>query len=161
MASAYGANRYARYRKRRCPNCQTHMIRLDEVSDDVYLDSGQKIEEVLAAVDYDVWKCEACNYHTLHGYNRWFSAFKQCPQCSYRTLQTDSRTISSPTYTSTGTRLITRNCRHCSYHSEQRVTLPMLTRSSSSTGSYSGRRSSSRIHSGGGRSRGGGASGKW
>jgi uncharacterized protein len=159
-ASAYGVNRYARYRKRRCPNCQTYMIRLDEVADDVYLDSGQKLEEVLASVDYDAWVCEACNYHTLHGYNRWLSGFGKCTQCNYRMLKTDSQTISSPTYTSTGTKLITRDCRHCSYHSEQRVTLPMLTRTSSSSSSYSGSRSSSSHHSGG-RSSGGGASGRW
>jgi uncharacterized protein len=155
-ASAFGAGQYARYRKRRCPNCQAYMIRLDEVSDDVYLDSGQKVEEVLASVDYDVWKCEACNYHTLHGYNRWLSGFGRCSQCNYRTLKTDSQTISSPTYTSTGTKLITRDCRHCNYHSEQRVTLPVLTRSSDSTSSYSGSHSSS-----GGHSSGGGASGRW
>jgi uncharacterized protein len=159
-ASAFGAGRYARYRKRRCPSCQTYMIRLDEVSDDVYLDSGQKVEEVLASVDYDIWKCPTCNYHTLHGYNRWLSGFGQCSQCNYRTLKTDSQTISQPTYTSTGTKLITRDCRHCNYHSEQRVTLPVLTRSSSSSSSYSGSRSSSSGRSGG-RSSGGGASGKW
>jgi uncharacterized protein len=159
-ASAYGVNRFARYRKRRCPNCQIYMTRLDEVSDDVHLDSGQKLEEVLASVDYDVWKCETCNYHTLHGYNRWLSGFGKCSQCNYRTLKTDSQTISSPTYTSTGTKLITRDCRHCNYHSEQRVTLPMLTRSSSSSSSYSGSRSSG-SRSSGGRSSGGGASGKW
>jgi uncharacterized protein len=136
------------------------MIRLDEVSDDVHLDSGQKAEELLNSVDYDVWKCPTCNYHTLHGYNRWLSGFGKCSQCNYRTLKTDSQTISQPTYTSTGTKLITRNCRHCNYHSEQRVTLPVLTRSSISTSSYSGSRSSSSSRSGG-RSSGGGASGKW
>jgi uncharacterized protein len=159
-ASAFGAGRYARYRKRRCPNCQTDMIRLDEVSDDVHLDSGQKAEELLNSVDYDVWKCPTCNYHTLHGYNRWLSGFGKCSQCNYRTLKTDSQTISQPTYTSTGMKLISRNCRHCNYHSEQRVTSPVLTRSSSSTSSYSGSRSSSSSRSGG-RSSGGGASGKW
>jgi uncharacterized protein len=160
-ATAFGAGRYARYRKRRCPNCQTHMTRLDEVSDDVHLDSGQKAEELLNSVDYDVWKCETCNYHTLHGYKRWLSGFGKCSQCNYRTLKTDSHTISQPTYTSTGTKLITRDCRHCNYHTEQRVTLPVLIRPSSTTSSHSHRRSSGSSRSSGGRSRGGGASGKW
>jgi uncharacterized protein len=159
-ASAFGAGQYARYRKRRCPNCQTYMTRLDEASDDVHLDSGQKAEELLNSVDYDVWKCSTCNYHTLHGYNRWLSGFGKCSRCNYRTLKTDSQTISQPTYTSTGTKLITRECRHCNYHAEERVTLPMLTRSTSSSSSYSGSRSSSSGRSGG-RSSGGGASGKW
>ncbi len=184
-ASAFGAGQYARYRKRRCPNCQTTMIRLDEVSDDVYLDSGQKVEEVLASVDYDVWKCPACNYHTLQGYKRWSSSFAQCPQCNYRTLKSDSRTIAEPTYASSGTKLISQDCRHCKHHNEDRVILPMLTRieetetddtyssrhSSSrhtwSRSHSSSRHTSSRSHSSssrsssGGRSRGGGASGKW
>lgn len=160
-ASVLGAGQYARYHKRHCPSCETVMIRLDEVSDDVYLDSGQKVEELLLSVDYDIWKCPACNFHTLHGYNRWLSGFGQCPSCNYRTLKTDSQTISQPTYSSTGTKLISRDCRHCQYHAEERVSLPMLTRPTSTTSSYSSSHSSSGSHTSGGRSSGGGASGKW
>jgi uncharacterized protein len=127
-ASAFGAERYARYHKRRCPNCQTYMTRLDEVADDVFLDSGQKVEELLQSVDYDVWKCPSCNYHALQRYNRALAKIGQCPQCNYRTVQTDSRTISEPTYESSGTKLITQDCRHCHYHDEEKVILPMLTR---------------------------------
>jgi len=160
-ASAFGAGRYARYHKRRCPSCQTTMIRLDEVSDDVHLDSGQKVEELLQSVDYDVWKCPTCNFHTLQGYNRWASGFGQCPKCNYRTLKTDSQTISQPTYTSTGEKRITRDCRHCKYHTAERVTLPMLTRTEDTTSTYSSSHSSSSHTSSGGHSSGGGASGKW
>jgi uncharacterized protein len=183
--AAFGAGQYMRYHKRRCPNCQTTMIRLDEVSDDVHLDSGQKVEELLQSVDYDVWKCPTCNFHTLQGYKRWSSSFGQCPECNYRTLKTDSRAIAEPTYVSTGTKLISQDCRHCKYHNEDKVILPMLTLpeeteadetdssdhssshhiwSSSRSSSYhtSSRSHSSSSHSSsGGRSHGGGASGKW
>jgi uncharacterized protein len=61
----------------------------------------------------------------------------------------------APTYSSTGRKRVTRDCRQCSYHDEDMVSIPQLTRSSSSS---SGGGSSS---SGGGRSSGGGASGSW
>ncbi len=190
VTAAFGAEKYARYRRRRCPSCQTYMIRLDEVADDVYLDSGQKVEELLQSVNYDVWKCPTCNFHTLQGYQRWSSSFGQCPQCNYRTLTTKSETIEPPSYFSEGVKLISRDCRHCKYHDEDRLTLPRLasseetetddtdsssrsssrrtwdyssshhTSSRSSSSSISHSSSSSRSSSGG-RSSGGGASGKW
>ena len=130
------------------------MQRLDETADDVYLDSGQKLEEYLSSIDYDVWKCNSCNMHTLLPYARWFSGYQQCPSCRYRTLSVDSQTVVSPTYSSTGSKRVTRDCRQCSYHDEDMVTIPRLTRSSSSSSSGSS-------SSGGGRSSGGGASGSW
>ena len=156
--AGFGLQQYLRYRKRRCPDCGMDMVRLDEAGDDVYLDSGQKLEEVLRSVDYDIWKCPHCNTHTLHGYRNWFSSLKRCPRCGYRTVKVTSTTLVSPTYTSTGKERITRNCRHCDYHSSETVTLPMKTRSSSSS---SGSSRSSGSSFGGGRSSGGGASGSW
>ena len=157
-AAAFGLRRYARYHRRRCPNCRMYMIRLDEVSDDVYLDSGQKLEETLASVDYDVWKCPSCNMHALHGYNGWFASFKPCPRCNYRTLGITRETLEAPTYSSTGKDVIKRDCRHCQYHDEQIVVVPMLVESSSGSGMDSG---SSGGDFGGGTSSGDGASGSW
>jgi len=154
-AAALGFRQYTRHRQRRCPSCQTMMQRLDETADDMHLDSGQQLEEYLSSIDYDVWKCSSCNMHTLLPYPRWFSGYKQCPSCSYRTLQVESQTVVAPTYSSTGRKRVTRDCRQCSYHDEDMVSIPQLTRSSSSS---SGGGSSS---SGGGRSSGGGASGSW
>jgi uncharacterized protein len=158
-AVAYGVRRYRRYRRRRCPNCKTWLVRLDEASDDMYLDSGQKLEEVLASIDYDVWRCPNCNYHTLLSYQRWMSGFRRCSSCGYRTLRVSSRTLVAPTYTSTGTREITERCQHCDHNRTHTVTIPRLTHSSNSSSSSS--RSRSRSSFGGGRSSGGGASGKW
>jgi uncharacterized protein len=131
------------------------MLRLDEAADDVYLDSGQKVEELISSVDYDIWKCLDCNTHTMNGYDNWLAWFKCCPQCHYRTVKVSSETLEYPTYDSTGRKRVTRECRHCKYHSSEIVVLPRRTRSSSSGSSP--RRSSF----GGGRSSGGGASGSW
>lgn len=163
-AAAFGLTRYTRYRRRRCSNCQTYMVRLDEVSDDVYLDSGQKLEELLASVDYDVWKCPNCGMHTMQGYSRWFASFKSCPKCGYRTLKVTRKTLARPTYTSTGEEAIIRDCRHCDYCDSETVILPMLTRSEDSdhTGSFdTGSFDSGSSSFGGGQSSGDGASGKW
>lgn len=161
-AAGFGLRRYSRYRKRRCPDCQTYMTRLDEVSDDVYLDSGQKLEELLNSIDYDVWKCFNCNTHTLHSYRNWFSGLKKCPKCRYRTVKVTSKTLSQPTYTSTGRKRVTKDCRHCDYRDTDIVVLPRRTRSSSrSSGSSFGGRSSGGSSFGGGSSSGGGSSGSW
>ena len=154
-AAAFGLPRYARYRRRRCSNCKAYMTRLDETSDDVYLSSGQKVEELLETVDYDVWKCPSCGMHTLHGYNRWLSKVKPCPKCGFRTLGDTRTTLEAPTYTSGGRDQISRDCRHCEFHEEQIIVVPMLVESSS------GSDSSSSGDFGGGTSSGDGASGSW
>lgn len=158
-AAGLGVQQYLRHRKRYCPDCKTLMVRLDEVSDDIYLDSGQKAEELLNSVDYDVWKCPTCNTHTVGGYTNWLAWFKRCPQCHYRTVTVDSETLEHPTYTSTGRKRVTRDCSHCKYHDTEIVILPMRKESSSSSNSSS--RSSGGSSFGGGRSSGGGASGSW
>ncbi|MBI5957806.1 MAG: TPM domain-containing protein [Chloroflexi bacterium] len=160
-AGAYGVQTFSRYRKRSCPNCKTMLVRLDEVSDDVYLSDGQKLEEVLASIDYDVWRCPNCNYHTLLGYPRLMSGLRNCSSCGFRTLHVSSRTIDPPTYSSTGMREITEKCQNCSHDRSHTVIIPRLTRSTSSGGSHSSRSSGGGRSGGGGRSSGGGASGKW
>jgi uncharacterized protein len=165
-AAAFGLNRYFR---RRCPNCKTRLIRLDEVSDDVYLDSGQKLEELLHSVNYDVWKCPNCGTHTVRPRHLWYASFESCPKCHYRTLEVTTKTLRKPTYTRTGKERITRHCRHCDFRDKETVILPVLTRSDDDSDSYRDNSffdNDSDSHSesssfGGGQSSGGGASGKW
>ena len=146
------------------------MTRLDEVSDDVYLDSGQKTEEYLSSVDYDVWKCPGCGTHTLERYSRWFSGKSTCPGCRYQTVQTTRHVLQYATYDHGGSEEVLRDCRHCGFHDRDVVYLPQKTRpsesSSSSSSSFSGSSSyssssSSSSGGGGGYSSGGGASGSW
>ncbi len=154
-AAGFGVSRYSRYHKRRCSNCQTDMVRLDEMADDIYLESGQKLEELLESVDYDVWRCPLCSTHELHPYNKWFSRFKRCKRCGYRTMEADSEIIEAATYSSTGRKRITTDCRHCNFHDQDIVVIPQLTYSDNSSSGSSGG------SFGGGSSSGGGASGSW
>lgn len=158
-AAGLGVRQYLRHRKRRCPDCQIYMIRLDEVADDVYLDSGQKLEELLNSIDYDVWQCPNCNHHDLYAYRNWFSGLKRCPQCNYRTVKVTSTTLEHATYESTGRKQVDKDCQQCNYHHSEIVVIPKKTRSSSSSGSFGS--SSGGSSFGGGRSSGGGASGSW
>lgn len=88
-----------------------------------------------------------------------------CPRC-YKWMSINSRTLVSPTYSSSGRGERTYHCRHCSYHKVETYTISRKTRSSSSSRSSYG--SSSRSSSGGGRSsfgggssRGGGGGASW
>lgn len=157
---------YQRNRPRDCPQCGAKMARLDEAQDDVYLDSGQKMEEYLSSIDYDVWKCGACGAHTLLPYPQLFSSASQCPSCRYRTAVTTRNVLEQATYDCGGRDEIVRDCRNCGYHDSQVVHTPARTRPthhSSSSGGSSSRAfsSSSSSSSSGGFSSGGGASGSW
>lgn len=151
--------RWRRYRARKCPNCGDQMERLDEAADDLHLADGQKIEEMLAAIDYDVWRCPTCRATSVYPYPAMFSRHSNCPQCHHKTLSTAEQILASPTYSSTGSKQVTADCQNCDYKNTYTVTLPRLVRSTSS--SSSSRSSSSRSSFGGGRSSGGGASGRW
>jgi uncharacterized protein len=153
-----GVARMAR-RRRQCPHCATEMALVDEAADDLYLDTGQKAEEALKSVDYRVWKCGSCGHHEIRPSKAWFSGKKECPQCRYRTVSVTKRTLERPTYTSTGSELVTSDCAHCSHHTEVRVTLPRRTPPSSSSGGGGSRRSSSSGSSSGRSYTSGGSSG--
>lgn len=163
--------RYLRNRPRDCEHCGARMTRLDEAGDDVYLDSGQKAEEFLRSVDYDVWKCGTCGNHQLIPYAAWFSGAGACPSCRYRTVLTTTTVLEQATYDSGGRNEVIRDCRNCGFHDRDVVYLPQLTRpsendSASSSGgsssySFSSSSDSYSSSSGGGFSSGGGASGSW
>lgn len=168
-----GGASYLRYRKRNCTECGQPMQRLDESADDVYLDSGRQLEEVLGSVDYDVWKCTGCGHHTVRPYASMLSGKKDCPGCGYKTVVVTKTVLERATYDHSGRERVEKDCRHCGWRDEDIVTLPRLQRPSSSSSSRSlsgsGRSSSGGGWSGGGgggRSSGGsssgrGASGRW
>jgi uncharacterized protein len=172
VAGVLGLNSWARNRPRDCEQCGARMARLDEASDDVYLDSGQKMEELLQSVDYDVWKCGACGSHRLFPYPALFSAKSACPSCRYRTVSTSTTVLEHATYDYGGREEVARSCRNCGFHDSRIVHTPPRARpsdssSSSSSGGSSGgsssfsSSSSSSSSSGGGFSSGGGAGGSW
>lgn len=153
-ASLIALRTYFRYRHRRCADCGTLMVRLDEVTDDQYLDAGQIAEEHLQSVDYDVWHCPNCQQHSVNRYNSLFSSYGMCPACHCKTLKSSRHTLVSPTYSSSGTARVTKACQYCAYQDAYTVTLPRLERSSSRSSGGGG-------SFGGGSSSGGGASGSW
>lgn len=174
LTSAIGFNFYRinqRTRPRKCPNCDDWMEMLDEDEDDLYLDSGQKVEEYLKSVDYDVWVCPTDGVQNVYPHEPMFSKYSKCPKCSYQTVDKYDQVLEQPTLYSTGQKQIVADCQHCDYHRAETVILPRIqrpvatTRSRSGGGwsSSSGRSSSSSSSRtfGGGRGGGGGASGSW
>lgn len=164
----YHLVRKGRYRNhpRNCKLCAAPMRKLDEVGDDQFLSKPQLMEETLRSVDYDVWKCTACNSTEMWSYPNRFSKYKECPYCKTHAYHlASSRTVKSATYTSSGTGEETHLCKFCGKSKTSTYTIAQLTRSSSgsSFGSSSGSSfgGSSGGSWGGGRSGGGGASSSW
>lgn len=169
----YYLSRKKRYRNhpRKCKACRGKMIKLTESTEDEYLSEEQKMEESLKSVDYDVWKCEACE-----GVDMWFylnrnSGFQVCPKCSTIAFHhVESITIERATYTKGGSGEDISACQFCGHKVKKRFTTPKRERSTSSASSFGssgssfggGSSSSSSGGSwGGGRSGGGGASSSW
>lgn len=142
--------RWKRNKPRYCLRDGTQMIRLDETADDARLNPGQRLEENLKSVDYDVWQCPKCDHLKIEAYRKWFSSYGACPQCNYRTLEADTTVLRSATKSSEGLKRIDYHCLHCGHEYSQEKTIPRISESSSSSGSF-----------GGGSSSGGGASGSW
>ena len=155
IGSLIGFRKWRRYRRRRCPQCQTRMLLLSDSEDDELLQEGQVAEERLGSVDYDVWKCPACSHHFTLRYPKWVSQYDKCPQCSNRTKSSHEQVITAATTRSSGSARVVETCAFCTFTREYTKTLPRISESSSSSSSGGGSRSSS---FGGGRSGGGGAS---
>lgn len=169
----FGAVRARRLsRVRKCPHCAVDMKRLDETSDDVHLDSGQKVEEALGSVDWRVWECPQCEAIHIDSRRAWFSRYNDCPDCGRRAVWASTRTLEHPTTWSTGLQEVVLECAHCPFRKKDTRTLARLSDSGndssrgsssswSSSSSFGGGGGRSGSSFGGGRSSGGGASGKW
>ncbi|MBA2626975.1 MAG: TPM domain-containing protein [Gemmatimonadales bacterium] len=158
LAALVGANRWRRVRPRRCPTCGQRMQRLTEAADDAPLAAGQRLEEMLKSVDYDVWRCPA-GHELILPYRSHMSGYTECAACHIRAVRKTTRTIEEPTLTSMGTAEETLTCRSCHAVTVVKVVLPRLTApssSSSSSGSSGGGGGSS---FGGSGSTGGGGGG--
>lgn len=143
--------RWKRNKPRICPVDGSKMQRVEELEDEKYLKEGQKLEEKLRSVDYDVWICDQCDHRTIESYKSWFSNYGACRTCNYRTLEADSTILESATTSSTGLKRVDYHCKHCGDKYHTHVTIPKKSKSSSSSsGGF-----------GGGSSSGGGASGSW
>jgi uncharacterized protein len=153
LGSLVGFKKWRRHRRRRCPSCQSLMTCLTESEDDELLEGGQRAEERVGSVDYDVWKCPSCSHHFTLRYPKWVSSFAKCPQCRNRTKSSTETVIEAATTSSVGSAHVVESCAFCSFTREYTKELLRIT-SSSSSGSSGGGSSSF----GGGSSGGGGAS---
>lgn len=130
-----------------------------------YLDSGQKKEETIKSLRYEIWTNKKTKEVRLLPWDK-SSRYRDCPQCHYFTLEINkTKTIRSATYSSSGEGEQFDSCQNCNYFKHiSFFTIPVKSRESSS-GSSGGGSSSSRSGGGGsfggGSSGGGGAGGRW
>jgi uncharacterized protein len=159
-----------RRRQRTCFQCQPPqtMIALDERADDARLDAGQRTEEAVGSVDYEVLVCPGCQASRTFRHGRWLSSYDTCAGCSYKTSRSTSRTIIEATYDHGGEIEVTESCvhchrKHCYTRTTSQLTRPSDSSSSSSSSSSASSSSSSSDSSGfsGGSSDGGGAGSSW
>lgn len=84
---------------------------------------------------------------------------RKCPKCGTR-MKITTKVLEEATYSSSGRRLVIKDCPKCGYHEEKEETIPMLSDTTDSSSSDSGGGSSGGDF-GGGDFGGGGASGDW
>ncbi len=155
LALAGGAGGVAAYRRRRsrqCPNGHGKMVRLDEQADDAQLDSGQRLEERLKSVNYDVWVCPTCQHVSIIPHKAWFSRYSKCQSCGRRTLETKARTLVRATTSHEGSEQVTEHCENCGWGRTYTRMIPRVQVSSGGSGRSGG-------GGGGGGSFGGGSAG--
>ncbi|MBL0739763.1 TPM domain-containing protein [Chryseolinea lacunae] len=156
-----------RYRNmpRACKQCGGQAVKLDEKADDAFLQAAQIAEERVGSIDYDVWRCTACQAAELLAYPDANTDYTVCSKCKAKTYHLYStRTLIDATYSASGQGEKTYQCEHCQKRSVRKFKIPMrvASTSSSSSGSSSSSSSSSSGGSwGGGSSGGGGSSSSW
>lgn len=158
--------RHWRDHSRKCPRCGTKMHKLDEVTDNRYLNSGQDTEERVKSVDYDVWLCPKCGDTLVYAYENTHSSYTRCPYCHAKTMALVSDTVmTQPTQYRTGVGRKTMQCAHCQRTQTSDYIIPKLAapvivggigggRGGFGGGGFGG-------GFGGGATGGGGASGGW
>jgi uncharacterized protein len=154
---------------RNCKQCGSPLSKLDEGADDEFLSKGQLLEEGLKSVDYDVWKCPACNAADKLTYINPSSKYSACPKCKVHAyFKVSDSVIRAATTSSEGTGEEIHGCKYCGERNVRRYSIARVQQSSTSSGSSSssggsssGSSSSSGGSWGGGSSGGGGASSTW
>jgi uncharacterized protein len=137
LGVVFGTMKYRRNRARTCPRCGRRMHRLTEEADDKALDRGQRLEEILRSVDYDVWACE-CGETTVIPYRRWFSTYRECRECHRKTASSDYVVLVPATTISAGEAEKRFTCAACGAKWTEHIILPRISTSSSSSSSGGG-----------------------
>jgi uncharacterized protein len=137
IAGTLGGRRYFRNKPRICKRCGSQMRRLDETADDAKLDGGQRLEEKLHSVDYDVWVCD-CGESQAIPYRKWFSKYSDCRKCGRRTASSNYYVVVPATTIAPGLAEKSFECQACNATWVDQIILPRITQSSSSSGSGGG-----------------------
>jgi uncharacterized protein len=158
--TVFGVRRFRRRRPRACPKCGARMQRLDETTEDEYLEQGEQAEERVRSVDYDVWRCPQCRETLKVPYRRRWSAAEKCLRCGRLTVRKSSQTVREATTLTEGLCHVTRRCENCDWRAESDEVIPRVVPSSSSSDSSSDSGGGGSDF-GGGSSDGGGAGGSY
>lgn len=151
--------RQLRYQPRFSKNTGAPMRLIPENEEDTFLEKGHITEEEIGSADYDVWVTEAGDDMLIQRYSKLFNQYSKCPSCKFITYSlAKTETIHSATYSSTGLKRATYQCKNCHYQKTEEIVIPKLTAGGSSGGGRSGGGSSSW---GGGSSGGGGGGVSW
>ncbi|MDR0412229.1 MAG: TPM domain-containing protein [Dysgonamonadaceae bacterium] len=156
--------RNLRNRPVNCRGCNRPMIKQTESSRDAYLTAQQVEEEKLHSVDYDVWRCTACNRNEIYGYDRPHTRYTTCPYCRARTYLLESdRIVKHATSYSKGRGEKVYRCLYCQKRNIVPYLIPMIIASPGTGGRRSGGFGGGSFGGGfgGGRTGGGGARGGW
>lgn len=117
--------RFNRNRTHRCDRCGTKMKKLDEKTDNLYLDPSQDLEERLGSVDYDVWLCPKCGEVEKFPYKEPKSSYKKCPSCgtlAYHMVCDRIERQPTSMYPGLGRRVW--HCEYCGHDHEDHYQIP-------------------------------------
>lgn len=119
--------RHWRDHARKCPNCGTQMVKIDEVHDNDYLTPAQDTEERVGSVDYDVWRCPSCGDMEILPYVNRSAPFEECEQCHARTAKyVVNSVLRQPTTASEGIGERRYHCLHCGHDQNRRYKIARL-----------------------------------
>ena len=108
-----------RHKPRISPKSGKPMKLLSESEEEVHLDEGQRAEEMIFSVDYDVWVDEDSDYVQVEKYKGHLHAEKS-PTCGYYTLRVvREEIIESPTTEREGTLVKHYQCSYTGYKTQK------------------------------------------
>lgn len=146
-----------------CPTCGSAM---EPEAVRPTLSKARTVEEELGVFKHVAYRCSSGHQYVERSQGGSFSSYEYCGQCGAKTVkEVSSKTIKAASYSGSGTKEVTYECKCCGRTFTKTVSIPKLSYSSSSGSGYhsSGRSYSGHSHGsfGGGHSGGGGFSGRW
>lgn len=122
---ALAAYRRNRNRTHVCDRCGAKMKKLDEQTDNLYLDPSQDLEERLGSVDYDVWLCPECGEVEKYPFKEEKSDYKECPVCGTRAYHmVYDRVDRHPTTRRPGLGTRVWHCEYCGHNHDDHYQIP-------------------------------------